>query len=180
MPLATLSPPELVNALGEAVPPARTAQPPPDLACARTVEKGHGRIETRTISVSRECAAHLGWPGAAQVCRIERVRETKDKRSREIAYAVTSLSPQQAGPDVLLALWRSHWLIENQLHWRRDVILREDHSQIRTGAIPQAMAALRNAMLHIVRAQPGPLAATRETFAENRTAAITAAQQGFL
>lgn len=105
-------PPELVNALGEAVPPARTTQPPPDLACARTVEKGHGRIEMYTISVSREYAAHLGWPGAAQVCRIERVRETKDKRSCEITYAVISLSPQQAGPDAPMALWRSNWLIE--------------------------------------------------------------------
>ena len=178
--MATLFPPELVKALAGSTLPAHERRPPPDLACAQTVEKGHGRIETRTIGVSRECAAHLGWPGAAQACRIERIREQAGKRSREVAYAVTSLSPQQAGPSALLALWRGHWLIENQLHWRRDAILREDHSQIRTGTIPQAMAALRNAMLHLVRAEPGPLAATRETFAENRMAAITAAQRGVL
>ncbi len=187
--MATLSPPELVKALGEAAPThalpgrvlsARKGQPPPDLACTRTVEKGHGRIETRTLSVSRECAAHLGWPGAAQVCRVERIRETKGKNSREVAYAVTSLLPQQAGPGALLALWRDHWLIENRLHWRRDVILREDHSQARAGAIPQAMAALRNTMLHITRHTPGPLAAAREALAENRTAAIRAAQTGVL
>lgn len=100
--------------------------------------------------------------------------------TREIAYAVTSLSPDQAGPDDLLKLWRGHWLIENRLHWRRDAILREDHSRIRSGRIPQAMAALRNTMLHLVRAAPGPIAQIRQTFAENRTQAITTAQRGFL
>ena len=124
--------------------------------------------------------AHLGWPGAAQICRIERIRETKGRISREIAYAVTSLTPEQADPDALLALWRDHWLIENRLHWRRDVILREDDSRIRTGASPQAIAALRNAMLHLVNDAPGPLRAIREHFAENRNHAIKAAQQGFL
>lgn len=140
------------------------------------VEKGHGRIETRRLSVSRECVAHLGWPGAAQICRIERTRETKGRISREIAYAVTSLTPQQADPDALLALWRDHWLIENRLHWRRDVILREDDSRIRTGDGPQAMAA----MLHLVKDAPGPLRAIREAFAENRLRAIKTAQRGLL
>ena len=132
------------------------------------------------MCVSRECVAHLGWPGAAQVCRIERTREKAGRISREIAYAVTSLTPEQADPDALLALWRAHWLIENRLHWRRDVILREDHSTIRSGSSPQAVAALRNAMLYVVRDAPGPLTETRETFAENRHAAIHAAQRGFL
>lgn len=66
------------------------------------------------------------------------------------------------------------------MHWYRDVILREDHSQARGGAIPQAMAALRSAMLYLVRTALGPLAATREALAENRTAAIMAAQTGVL
>ena len=150
------------------------------VASARTVEKGHGRIETRQVCVSRECVAHLGWPGATQVCRIERIREKAGRISREIAYALTSLSPEQADPDTLLALWRAHWLIENRLHWRRDVILREDHSTIRSGSSPQTMAALRNAMLHIAREATAPLADTRAIFAENRHTAINAAQRGFL
>lgn len=132
------------------------------------------------MCVSRECVAHLGWPGAAQVCRIERTREKAGRISREIAYAVTSLSPEQAAPNTLLALWRAHWLIENRLHWRRDVILREDHSTIRSGSSPQAVAALRNAMLHLVRGAPGPLTETRAILAENRHTAINAAQRGLL
>jgi predicted transposase YbfD/YdcC len=67
-----------------------------------------------------------------------------------------------------------------RLHWRRDVILREDHSTIRPGTSPQAVAALRNAMLHLVKDTPGPLAETRAIFADNRHTAIQAAQLGFL
>lgn len=167
--------------IGAAQAPASERKPAPDLIRSpQTVEKGHGRIEIRQICVSRECVAHLGWPGATQVCRIARIREKAGRISREIAYAVTSLTPEQADPNTLLALWRAHWLIENRLHWRRDVILREDHSRIRSGSSPHAVAALRNAMLHLVQHTDGPLAETRAIFAENRHAAIHAAQRGFL
>ena len=170
-----------LKAVGAAHPLAPEHRPAPDLiASTRTIEKGHGRIETRQVCVSRECVAHLGWPGAAQVCRIERTRERAGRISREIAYAITSLTPEHADPDSLLALWRAHWLIENRLHWRRDVILREDHSTLRSGSSPQAVAALRNAVLHVVKDAPGPLAETRAIFAENRHHAIAVAQRGFL
>lgn len=124
--------------------------------------------------------AHLEWPGAAQVCRVERTRERRGTISHEVAYAITSLSSEQADPDTLLALWRDHWLIENRLHWRRDVILREDHSTIRSGTGPRAMAALRNTMLAIVNDLAEPLTEIREIFAENRLKAIEAARQGIL
>lgn len=124
--------------------------------------------------------AYLDWPGAAQVCRIERTREVAGRISREVSYAITSLGREVAGPDDLLALIRQHWSIENRLHWRRDVALREDASRVRSGNAPQALAALRNTMLRLVDAMPGPLAAIRETFAENRLDAITLAKQGFL
>ena len=88
-------PPELVKALRGTTPPAHDRAPPPDLVrSTQIVEKGHGRIETRQVAVSRECVAHLGWPGAAQVCRIERTREKAGAISHEIAYAVTSLPPE--------------------------------------------------------------------------------------
>lgn len=91
--------------------------PPPDLVrSTQTIEKGHGRIETRQVAVSRECVAHLNWPGApsavhptllrrawplassAQVCRIERTRERAGTISHEIAYAITSLHPSRPTP----------------------------------------------------------------------------------
>lgn len=160
--------------------PGHETRPPPDIEHTLTVEKGHGRIETRRLSLSRESAACLNWPEAAQICRIERTREHAGKISHEIAYAVTSLPRERAGPKELLALWRDHWRIENTLHWRRDVLLREDASRIRSGTMPQAIAALRNALLHLAQNQSQPLAATREAFAENRCAAITAVKRGIL
>lgn len=166
--------------MGGAAPPPVSAGPPPDREYAETIDKDHGRIEARRLALSREVVAHLQWPGAAQVCRIERTRELAGKTSREIVYAITSLPRERAGPEELLALVRQHWSIENRLHWRRDVALREDASRIRSGNAPQALAALRNTMLRLVEAMPGPLSAIRETFAENRLQAIALAKQGFL
>ncbi len=85
-----------------------------------------------------------------------------------MAYAVTSLPPQQASPHRLLARWRGYWGIENRIHWVRDVALRdvaldEDRSQVRTGAAPQIMAALRNLTISLFRlaGEPNIAAALR-------------------
>jgi hypothetical protein len=82
-------------------------------------------------------------------------RERRFKKSgllqRERVYAMTSLSTSQAGPTRLLALLRGHWCIENKSHYVRDVTLGEDRSQVRTGNLPQVLAALRNASLNLVR-----------------------------
>lgn len=134
----------------------------------------------RRLTLTREIVAYLDWPGLEQICRIERCRQTAGKTSREVVYAITSLPRPRAGPADLLALVRQHWSIENQLHWRRDVGLREDASPIRTGHAPQALAALRNTVLRLARSLPGPLAAARATLAENRLDAIALAIQGFL
>ena len=79
----------------------------------RTVEVGHGRIETRNLT--------------------------------------TSLSPEQADPGRLLELVRGHWHIENKSHWVRDVTFDEDRSQVRSGNLPQLMAALRNTAIGLLR-----------------------------
>jgi hypothetical protein len=69
----------------------------------------------------------------------------------EIHYKVTSLAPEQAGAEDLLRVGRGHWAIENRLHYVRDVTLGEDASRIRSGSAPQAMAALRNTVLSVLR-----------------------------
>lgn len=68
-----------------------------------------------------------------------------------MSYLITSLSPQKASPQRLLALNRGHWEIENRLHWVRDVVFGEDLSQIRTGAGPRVMATLRNLAISLIR-----------------------------
>lgn len=111
----------------------------------------HGdRTERRRLWASTALEGYLTWPGAKQVCKVERRREVKGKVSTEVAYAVTSLGPE-VGPAELLAIWRGHWAIENRLHYVRDVTLGEDASHVRTGAAPQVMAALRNATIALLR-----------------------------
>ena len=69
----------------------------------------------------------------------------------EVVYAVTSLSIADAKPAQIAAWLRGHRAIENKLHWVRDVTYAEDHSQNRTGAGPQVMAALRNTAISLLR-----------------------------
>lgn len=71
--------------------------------------------------------------------------------SVETVCGVTSLAPARAGADRLLGLVRGHWAIENRLHWVRDVTFDEDRSQVRTGAAPQVLAALRNTVIGLLR-----------------------------
>ena len=66
-------------------------------------------------------------------------------------YGITSLTPQRASAADLLKLRREHWTIENKLHWVRDAVFQEDASSVRTGVIPQVMAAMRNTAISILR-----------------------------
>ena len=85
-------------------------------------------------------------------CAVWSAKVTRKGATRkELAYAITSLSPAQAGPQELLCLWRGHWEIENRLHYVRDVTMKEDASQVRSGSAPQVMAALRNTTLGLLR-----------------------------
>lgn len=126
--------------------PLRTETP---LASYRHTCKGHGRLETRTVRASSALNDYVRWPGVGQV--VERTCRRVDLRTgqtREAThYAVTSLTPAQATARELETIWRGHWKIENGLHYVRDVTLREDAHRAWRGSAPQAMAALRNAIL---------------------------------
>ena len=116
----------------------------------------------------------LEWPYVGQVCCMERTRTHKGVSSRERAYAITSLTPVHAGPARLLKLWRGHWRIEDQVHWLRDVTFDEDLSQVRTGAAPQVMAALRNAVIGLPRRTGSQnIAAALHRFSWNLTASLS-------
>lgn len=144
--------------------------PAPDLERAETVEKAHGRIETRRLESTASLAAHLRqWPGVRQVCRIERRRIVRGKESREVVYAITSLPRERATAARLLTLCRDHWRIENRLHWVRDVTCREDACRTASGHAPQLLAALRNTALTILRRLGLRPVEGFEHFAENRT-----------
>jgi len=139
-----------------------------------TIEKGHGRIETRQLEVTASLAGHLApsRAGLAQVCRLTRERIVRGKTSIETVYAITSLTADEAGPDRLLQLSRDHWGIENKLHYVRDVSCREDRSRTNAGPAPQVLAAVRNTALTLLRRLGFKPVEGFEHFAESREAAI--------
>ena len=118
---------------------------------AETSEKRSGWIERRRLQASTRLADHSDWPDLAQVCRIVRKVRTGEKETVEIDYAVTSVPRDQADAAQLLAWWRGHWGIENRSHYVRDVTLDEDACQICKGNAPQNLAALRNAIISMLR-----------------------------
>uniref|UniRef100_UPI000A01C524 ISAs1 family transposase n=1 Tax=Frankia casuarinae (strain DSM 45818 / CECT 9043 / HFP020203 / CcI3) TaxID=106370 RepID=UPI000A01C524 len=119
---------------------------------ARTVERGHGRRERRTVKAT-EVRAGLLFPHAVQAVQVTRRRQplADGPATTEIVYLVTSLPTHQASPTLLATYAREHWLVENRLHWVRDVTFGEDLDQVRTGNAPQVMASMRNLAITILR-----------------------------
>ena len=144
------------------------------LGRARSVELAHGRLEERTLLAVD--AQELPWPSARQVLRLQRRRVDKATGAvltDETVYAVTSLTPAQAAPAALLRLWRRHWLIENRLHWVRDVVFAEDASTTRTAHAPQALAVFRNLALSLLHHwRRHDIIAARQYFASHPAALV--------
>ena len=118
---------------------------------APDVEGDHGRIETRTATVSTEIGwleREHGWPGLAAIGKVQRVRETADKTTTETAYYLlsTALTPERFNQVV-----RQHWGVENRLHWRLDVIMNEDQDRTRLGNGPHNLAVLRHMALNAIQ-----------------------------
>ena len=89
--------------------------------------------------------AELPFPHAAQVARIDRRREFSDGRiETETVFALSSRSPEKLGALALGAALRTHWAIENGLHYRRDRSYDEDRHQVQNRGTAQIMASLRN------------------------------------
>jgi predicted transposase YbfD/YdcC len=121
---------------------------------ARTVDKGHGRIELRQVWAvdDPEVIAYLNptgaWAGLRSVAMIEAERRIGDQVERETRYYVSSLpgTAQRLGAAV-----RGHWGIENRLHWMLAIGFREDESRVRQGDAAQNLAVLRRLALNLLR-----------------------------
>ena len=81
----------------------------------------------------------------------ERIELKTGKVSRAVTDALTSIALSDATPLELEGWWRGHWTIENRVHYVRDVSIGEDAHQMRTGNAPQALAALRNTLIKLLR-----------------------------
>ena len=125
---------------------------PENGAVAETVNKGHGRIEKRSLRASDGLNDYLDWPHVQQVFKVERRFEyvKEGRATHETVYGITSLGLDQAGPQRLLEIVRTHWNIENGLHYRRDETLREDWCHLRLGHAQRMMAAVNNLILGLL------------------------------
>lgn len=139
-----------------------------------TINKGHGRIEVRNCWVVSDPVAfdyighYEGWADLQTIVRVQRERRFADKTEQETSYYISSLPPNAS---VILNAIRSHWSIENSLHWVLDVVFREDASRIRKDNSSQNIAVLRKIALNILKQDPskGSLKSKRYTAALDDT-----------
>ena len=125
---------------------------------AHSLNKEHGRIESRECWATSdpECLAYLEqarqWPGLVSVAMVRRQRRAvgqSDSQSEvETAYYITSL---EADAQKILAASRTHWSIENSLHWTLDVAFDEDHCRVRVGNGAQNLATVRAFALSLLK-----------------------------
>lgn len=114
-------------------------------------DKDHGRIEERryTLCPLPDYFSNTeNWKGLAGIGRVERIRHIAEKTTQEVAYFIVSFSDdvKQFARSV-----RSHWQIENSLHWSLDMAFREDDSRIRKDNSPENIAIIRHMTLNMLK-----------------------------
>jgi predicted transposase YbfD/YdcC len=132
--------------------------PPASIESTTDVDKGHGRIEQRTVTVAHEVdwldgdrrfPGELRLPDVATIIRVASRAELKDRCRFETRYYISSaaLSAARAAEAV-----RGHWAIENSLHWVLDVTFGDDQSRLRKGHGAKNMAVVRHFAINLARA----------------------------
>jgi predicted transposase YbfD/YdcC len=120
-----------------------------------TIDGDHGRIETRTYTVIHDIAwlqKRHDWPGLKSVVIVESMREIGDRIERETRFYITSLvlAAHLIGPVI-----RSHWAVENSLHWVLDMIFRDDECRVRKDHAPANFTTLKHMAHNLLRKAPG-------------------------
>ena len=125
---------------------------------AQTIEKGHGRIETRDCWIIADPALLAAlrrseaWAGLQSVIEVRAERQLANERTVATRYYLSSL-PGKATQ--ALRATRSHWQVENSLHWVLDVAFREDDSRVRRDYGPENVAILRRIALNLLKQDTG-------------------------
>lgn len=121
---------------------------------AKTVEKSHGRIETRECWVTSDpeyidyVDPEGSWQKMRSLAIVKATRTIEGETSSQIRYFISSVN---AGAPRMMKLIRNHWEVENKLHWSLDVSFNEDNSRVRTGHAPENLALIRKMALNLLR-----------------------------
>ena len=141
----------------DVAPAAGTTLPLADVVPHTTIEKGHGRIERRRCRAIGDPAylAYIdpdhAWPDLQSVVCIESTRRIGDAVSTEARHYLSSLP---ADAKLLNRVVRSHWGVENRLHWVLDLAFHEDGSRVRADHAPENLAIIRHIALNLLRGDP--------------------------
>jgi predicted transposase YbfD/YdcC len=120
-----------------------------------TLEKSHGRIETRTVTVVGAIdwlKQRHPWVGLASIVMVESRREIAAKSEHETRFYISSLS---ACAERIGTAIRGHWGIENGLHWVMDMVFRDDECRIRKANAPANFATVKHMASNLLRHAPG-------------------------
>ena len=115
-----------------------------------TVDGDHGRIETRTTTVIEDLdwlQERHHWPGLKSLVMVQSTREIDTKTEQETRLYISSLD---LAADQMASTVRSHWAVENSLHWVMDVTFKEDLARVRKGHGAQNIAIVRHFALNMV------------------------------
>jgi predicted transposase YbfD/YdcC len=124
---------------------------PKHLRFSEEIEKGHGRIERREYWITEKTdwlEMKAQWKGLRSIGCVKRTRDLDAKVSEEWSYFIASI-PAKA--EVFSKAVRSHWGIENRLHWALDVIFNEDQSRLRSKNTAENMAIIRHFVMNLLQ-----------------------------
>ena len=130
----------------------------PRLLAYETIEKGHGRIETRRYWLTdalSQLSTVADWSDLQSIGMVESERQIGTQVERKTRYFISSRAAQVQS---FAQRVRSHWHIENKLHWQLDVVMNEDAAHLRVNHGPENMAVLRHMALNLLRHEPSKLA----------------------
>ncbi len=122
-----------------------------------TIEKRHGRIETRRYWIADDLSrltTRSAWNDLQSIGMVESERQIGAKTSHKRRFFISS---RTADVRAFATRVRGHWQIENQLHWRLDVIMDEDDAHIRVNHGPENMAVLRHMAVNLLKHEPSKI-----------------------
>ena len=133
----------------------------PEIAREETANEGHGRTEHRSYFLSTDLSAVSGvgkWSGLKAVGMVESQRRCGGRVSIEQRYFISSVDDIESFHQAV----RSHWSIENELHWRLDVTFREDASRIRRGNAPHNLGVIRHVAMNLLKREPSKISVRKK------------------